>query len=120
MCVIFGTPSEKWYARPKNGTLVPKTTQHFKRYAVALFMAFYAVFRGKRYAVRLYGTQRTLSKRTTVPFSNGTLYAFWYAVRFSVAIIVPFIAADKVHKSYTKRKMVRSYQKRHSTSNGML
>ena len=120
MCVIFGTPSEKWYARPKNGTLVPKTTQHFKRYAVALFMAFYAVFRGKRYAVRLCGTQRTLSKRTTVPFQKvrGTLFGTPYV--FQYAFYVPFIAAHKVHKSYTMRKMVRSYQKRHDTSNGML
>ncbi len=33
--------------------------------------------------------------------SKSTLYAFWYAVRFSVAIVVPFIAAYKVYKSYT-------------------
>ena len=88
MCVIFGTPSEKWHCvsfsvhRPKNGTLVPKTVRHFKRYAVALFLAFRTFLREKRYAVRLHGTQRTLSKRTTVPFQNvrctlfGTPYAF--------------------------------------------
>ena len=82
MCVIFGTPSEKWYARTKNGTLVPKTVRHFNRYAVALFLAFRTFLREKRYAVRLHGTQRTLSKRTTVPFQNvrctlfGTPYAF--------------------------------------------
>jgi hypothetical protein len=67
--------------RPKNGTLVPKTTQHFKRYGEALFLAFRTFLREKRYAVRLCGTQRTLSKRTTVPFQKvrGTLFGTPYA-----------------------------------------
>ena len=87
--------------RPKNGTLVPNPTQHFKRYGEALFLAFRTFLREKRYAVRLHGTQRTLSKRTTVPFQKVRGTFFWYAVRFSVAIVVPFIAAYKVYESYT-------------------
>ena len=120
MCVIFGTPSEKWYARTNNGTLVPKTVRHFKRYAVALFLAFRTFLREKRYAVRLHGTQRTLSKRTTVPFQNVRCTLFGTPYVFRYAFCVPFIAAHKVHKSYSMRKMVHSYQKRYDTSNGTL
>ena len=73
--------------RPKNGTLVPKTVRHYKRYAVALFFGFSYLFAGKTvrrtftwYTAYAFKTDdRTVSKRT--------LYAFWYAVRFLVRFL---------------------------------
>ena len=91
---INRTACEKWYTRTKNGT----TLQTVR---CSTFFGFSYLFAGKTvrrtftwytaYAFKTY--DRTVSKRT--------LYAFWYAVRFSVAIVVPFIAAYKVYKSYT-------------------
>ena len=87
--------------RPKNGTLVPKTAQHFKRYGEALCFGFSYLFPRKtvRRTFMWYAAYAFKTDDRTV--SKSTLYAFWYAVRFSVAIVVPFIAAYKVYKSYT-------------------
>jgi hypothetical protein len=94
MCVIFGTLSEKWYARTKNDTALQTV-------CCSTFYGFLCRFPRKtvRRTFIWYAAYAFKTDDRTV--SNGTLYAFWYAVRFSVAIVVPFIAACKVYKSYT-------------------
>ena len=80
MCVIFGTPSEKWYARTKNDTTLQTV-------CCSTFFGFSCLFAGKTvrrpftwYAAYAFKTDdRTVSKRTR--------YVFWYAVRISVRIL---------------------------------
>ena len=96
MCVIIGTPYEKWYARTKNDTAL-QTVRCSTVFGFSCGNAGKTVRRTfhvvRSVKVRFQNGRRTVSK--------GTRYAFWYAVRFSVAIVVPFIAAYKVYKSYT-------------------
>jgi hypothetical protein len=80
MCVIFGTPSEKWYARTKNGTLVPKTVR--KAIKSATHIGWYLRrFIGRVYRIQYQEPYLACVPKMALRTKNGFTYQIQYACR---------------------------------------